>query len=194
MPAPAAAYCQHLHQTYGFAFRLARSRRSRLGNFRVWTDGRTQITVNADLNPWRFLITYVHEVAHAHVHKHVRRSTAPHGPAWQQAFQQLIQPVLTDTVFPPAVLEPLRQYLRKPAATTHSDTALILALRQLDTASDRSPAVAGVMLRDMAEGAMFTFNKKKYVRGTLRRTRVVCKELASGKSYTVVAHALVELA
>ncbi|QJD81278.1 SprT family zinc-dependent metalloprotease [Spirosoma rhododendri] len=194
MPAPAAAYCQQLHQTYSFAFQLARSRRSRLGDFRVWTDGRTQITVNADLNPWRFLITYVHEVAHAHVNKHNRRPTAPHGPAWQLAFQQLMQPLLTDAVFFHVVLEPLRQYLQKPAATTYGNATLTLALRQLDTASDRSAAAASMTLADMAEGTVFTLNKKKYVRGTLRRTRVVCKELASGKSYTVVAHAWVELA
>jgi hypothetical protein len=105
-----------------------------------------------------------------------------------------MQPVLVDTVFPPAVLEPLRQYLRKPAATTHGDATLILALRQLDASLELSPAVTGVMLCDMVEGTLFTLNKKKYVRGTLRRTRVVCKELVSGKSYTVVAHAWVELA
>ncbi len=169
-----------------------RPRRTRLGDFRVLPTGQTQITVNADLNPWSFLITYVHEVAHAHVHRYRHRRTAPHGPAWQQAFQQLMQPLLTEVVFPVAILEPLRQYLQKPAATTYGHPALMTALRAHERQPLASTAATRILLRDVLEGTTFIINKKKFVRGTLRRTRVVCKELASGKSYAVLAHAWVE--
>ncbi len=192
VPAVAAAYCQQLHQTYGFIFRVVRPRRTRLGDFRVLPAGQTQITVNADLNPWSFLITYVHEVAHAHVHRYRRRRTAPHGPAWQQAFQQLMQPLLTEAIFPVAMLEPLRQYLQKPAATTYAHPALMMALRAHEQQSLYGVTATRVLLRDVREGTTFIIGKKKFVRGTLRRTRVVCKELASGKSYAVLAHAWVE--
>jgi len=192
VPAPAAAYCRQLHQTYGFVFRVVRPRRTRLGDFRVLPTGQTQITVNADLNPWGCLITYVHEVAHAHVHQYRRRRTAPHGPAWQQAFQQLMQPLLTEDIFPVAILEPLRQYLQKPAATTYAHPALMTALRAHELQPTDNAAAKRVLLRDVREGTTFIINKKKFVRGTLRRTRVVCKELASGKSYAVLAHAWVE--
>lgn len=192
VPVPAAAYCRQLHQTYGFALRVVRPRRTRLGDFRVLPTGQTQITVNADLNPWSFLVTYVHEVAHAHVHRYRRRRTAPHGPAWQQAFKQLMQPLLTEVVFPVAILEPLQQYLQKPAATTYANPALMIALRAHEQQPFASTAETRVLLRDVREGTTFIINKKKFVRGTLRRTRVVCKELASGKSYAVLAHAWVE--
>ncbi len=171
---------------------MVRPRRTRLGDFRVLPTGQTQITVNADLNPWSFLVTYVHEVAHAHVHRYRRRRTAPHGPAWQQAFKQLMQPLLTEVVFPVAILEPLQQYLQKPAATTYANPALMIALRAHEQQPFASTAETRVLLRDVREGTTFIINKKKFVRGTLRRTRVVCKELASGKSYAVLAHAWVE--
>ncbi len=46
-------------------------------------------------------------------------------------------------------------------------------------------------LRQLAEGQLFQLQKKRYVRGKLRRTRVVCKEVQSGRSYVVLADALV---
>lgn len=193
LPAAAAAYGRKLCQHYGFTFRIVRPRRTRLGDFRVLPQGQTFITVNADLNPHAFLITYVHEVAHADVHRAQRRRGKPHGRAWQTAFQRLMQPLLTEAVFPVFILEPLRNYMAKPAATTYANPALMLALRQTDV-SVSGPVTAGrILLRDVPEGRTFQFSKKTYVRGTLRRTRVVCKEMASGKSYAILAHALVEI-
>lgn len=164
-----------------------------MGDFRALPQGPTFITVNADLNPHAFLITYVHEVAHAHVHQAYQRRGKPHGRAWQTAFQRLMQPLLTEAVFPAAILEPLRNYMTKPAATTSANPALMLALRQTDAPAPNLLPDGRVLLRDVPEGLAFQFAKKTYVRGTLRRTRVVCKEVASGKSYAILAHALVEI-
>ena len=192
LPAASTVYGRKLWEHYGFAFRVVRPRRTRLGDFRAFPQGQTFITVNADLNPYAFLITYVHEVAHAEVHRTQRRRAKPHGRAWQTAFQRLMQPLLTDAVFPPAILEPLRTYMEKPAATTYANPALMLALRQIDAPATDTLAAGRILLRDVPEGQSFQFAKKTYLRGTLRRTRVVCKEMASGRSYAILAHALVE--
>ena len=193
LPAASAAYGRKLWEYYGFTFRVVRPRRTRLGDFRALPQGQTFITVNADLNPYAFLITYVHEVAHAEVYKTQRRRVKPHGRAWQTAFQRLMQPLLTDAVFPPAILEPLRSYMAKPAATTYANPALMLALRQIDMPTTNPAAAGQILLRDVPEGRGFQLAKKTYVRGTLRRTRVVCKEMTSGRSYAILAHALVEV-
>ncbi|MBC3784435.1 SprT-like domain-containing protein [Spirosoma utsteinense] len=193
LPAASAEYGRNLWQQYGFTFRVVKPRRTRLGDFRVIPQGQTFITVNADLNPHAFLITYVHEVAHAAVHKEQRRRGKPHGRAWQTAFQRLMQPLLTEAVFPAPVLEPLRSYMSRPAATTSASPALMLALRQTNAPVADSQTEGKVLLRDVPEGQSFQFSKKTYVRGTLRRTRVVCKEVASGRSYAILAHALVDI-
>ncbi len=192
LPAASAAYGRKLWQHYGFTFHVVRPRRSRLGNFRAFSQGPTFITVNADLNPYAFLITYVHEVAHAEVNKTYRRRQKPHGRAWQMAFQQLMQPLLTEAFFPAAVLVPLINYLTKPAATTSANPALAQSLRQFDAPENGAPGPEQMLLGDVPEGSLFCFAKKTYQRGTLRRTRVVCKEVASGKLYAILAHALVE--
>ena len=69
LPAASVAYCHQLWQHYQFRFIVAKPRRTRLGDFRVLPNSQTQITVNANLNPYAFLITYVHEVAHAEVNR-----------------------------------------------------------------------------------------------------------------------------
>ncbi|QJW87886.1 sprT domain-containing protein [Spirosoma taeanense] len=192
LPPAAAAYCRQLWQHYNFVFRVVRPRRTRLGDFQAFPNGETQITINADLNPYAFLITYVHEVAHAEVNRAYKRRVAPHGKAWQIAFQRLMQPLLTEAVFPAPILTPLRQYMTRPAATTYAHPALMAALRQIDADKAQGENANRVLLRDVLEGKTFQFAKKTFMRGTLRRTRVVCKEISSGKSYAILAHAWVE--
>lgn len=190
LPEPARPYGVYLWKTYNFQAVLSRPRRSRLGDFRVLPTGQTLITVNENLNPYAFLITYVHEVAHAHVHRTYRRRYAPHGSMWQKAFQALMQPLVNASVFPAEVVQPLTVYLQKPTATTHTHSALILALQQYDAATDY-PA-SRLPLQQLSEGQRFRLHKKTYVRGMHRRTRIVCKEEQTGKSYAILAHALVE--
>jgi hypothetical protein len=196
LPPKAVDYCQHLWQHYGFHLHSTKPRRTRLGDFRVLPNRQTKITVNANLNPYAFLITYVHEVAHADVHaqyglQRKNSSLKPHGKAWQLAFQRLMQPLLTEMVFPAAILTPLRQYLNQPAATTYACPALMLAIRQFDGDTLEEKPTNQRLLRDLPEGSVFKLSQKMYVRGTLRRTRIVCKEAATGRSYAVLAHALV---
>ncbi len=192
-PTTAAAYCRALWQQYKFHFRVVKPRQTRLGDFRVLPNHQVQITVNANLNPYAFLITYVHEVAHADVNLQYKRRAQPHGKAWQTAFQRLMQPLLTEAVFPPAILLPLQQYMTKPAATTYANPALMIALRQEDTHVSDAVGEKKILLSNVPEGQVFQFAKKTYVRGTLRRTRVVCKEISTGKSYAILAHAWVEI-
>ena len=103
-----------------------------------------------------------------------------------------MQPLLTEVVFPVDVLLPLVKYMANPAATTYANPALMLALRRVDSRFADTETVNRILLRDLPEGNSFKFAKKTYVRGTLRRTRVVCKEVSSGRSYAILAHAWVE--
>jgi hypothetical protein len=120
------------------------------------------------------------------------RRPQPHGSEWQKTFQLLMQPLLDESVFPAVVLGPLRQYIQKPAATTSANPVLMQALRQFDASPVEPVSADRMLLRDIPEGSSFRLGKKTFVRGTLRRTRVVCKEITSGSSYAILAHAWVE--
>lgn len=104
-----------------------------------------------------------------------------------------MQPLLTETVFPAVILAPLRQYLSRPAATTYASPGLMLAIRQFDADKPNEQPANKRLLHDLPEGTVFKLSQKMYVRGTLRRTRIVCKESVTGRSYAILAHALVEI-
>ncbi|MBO0949927.1 sprT domain-containing protein [Fibrella sp. HMF5405] len=191
MPTLAVTYCQQLQQQYPFGFRIVKPRRTRLGDFRALPNGTAHITVNADLNPYAFLITYVHEVAHCAVYHTYKRAGKPHGPIWQSQFQRLMAPLLTESIFPADVLAPLRYYMSRPAATTAAQPALMQALRRYNVQSPAAPVQGQLVLRQLAEGQLFLLQKKTYMKGKLRRTRIVCKDIQSGRSYAVLADVLV---
>ena len=48
---------------------VKKERKTKHGDFRVLKNGKCQITINSNLNPYRFLITLIHEIAHYRVYK-----------------------------------------------------------------------------------------------------------------------------
>ncbi|MGA0557064.1 SprT-like domain-containing protein [Larkinella sp. VNQ87] len=187
LPIHAVSYCYELWKKHPFTFLVARPRRTKLGDFRAEPGKGFTITVNNDLNPHAFLITYLHEVAHLLVYQRYRRFGKPHGPIWQRTFREVMQPVLDEAVFPATILMPLTNYLQNPAASTGAHPGLTRALRQLD----EQPAGKHLLI-EMPEGQSFRFLQKEYIRGMKRRTRVVCTERHTGLKVSIWAHVWVE--
>ncbi len=197
LPAAALPYCIELWERYQFDLRIVRPRRTRLGDFTKKPRERPRITLNANLNPYNFLITYLHEVAHHVVYAAFpRKKIAPHGQEWKTAFKELLFPVLNESCFPTDVLIPLQRYAANPKASTGSDAALVLALAQHSTTGSESgdadaSNINKKTLLHLSEGVNFVFQQREFTRGPLRRTRVLCFERASKRRYTIPAHALV---
>lgn len=193
VPQAAISYCEELFHSYKFSFSLSRPRRSRLGDFTVKPGFIPRITVNANLNPYNFLITYLHEVAHCVVHQkynsRLKKRVAPHGKEWKHEFGVLLQPVLNENIFPADILSALIRYAKNPAASTGGDQVLYSTIRKYDEHTVLSGKTALVQLN---EGTDFVFQNRLFVRGTLRRTRVLCRDKKSQRLYTIPANALVE--
>jgi len=189
VPPAAVAYCRRLWEDWSFALRVTRPRRTRLGTHQFDPTTGHLVTVNADLGPEAFLITYLHEVAHVVTVRQSRRRPQPHGAAWKRAFRALLEPVLTEAVFSPAVLQPLRAYALNPTAATSSYPPLAGALQSLEAPPDDTTTVAQV-----PEGEAFVLHRRTFVRGPLRRTRALCTEAGTGRKYTVPGHTRVQKA
>lgn len=188
VPPAAQAYCVELWLRYPFRLRITPGRLTKLGDYRYDKRKKThQISVNATLNPYAFLITYIHEVAHLLAFQTHGFRIAPHGSEWKESFKSLMQPMLNDLVFPPDVLKPLRTHMRNPKAASGSDQRLSLALQQYDR-QDGSIALA-----EVAPEQAFRFRKMLMVKETVRRTRALCREVKSGKRYLVSQAARVRL-
>ena len=145
-----------------------------------------RITLNNDLNPYLFLTTYIHEVAHLHVFLHFGHKVDPHGEEWKQKFTDLLIPLLWDHIYPEEILHQLRRHMINPKASSFADTKLTEAFRQFD--NNKSHAA---VLSQLPEGSIFLLQGKYFKKGKLRRTRVLCRELKSKRDYLVPADALV---
>lgn len=138
------------------------------------------ITLNRDLDPLLFLITYLHEVAHHEVHVAFGTKADPHGREWKRAFQQLMLPVMTDAVFPAALLPFLREHMSDPMASNYSDPRLMRELRKYDPRAKMQ-----VLLSELPEGSLFVLRGKYFRKGKTNRTRALCYELKTRRKYLV---------
>ncbi len=189
VPAAACQYCIGLWQKFQFDFKLRKSRVTKVGDFTCYPGKIPIITVNHDIDPYLFLITYIHEIAHLEVHLQHGNRIASHGIEWKRAFQQLMAPVLTDDVFPRDLLIGLKQHLRNPKASTFSDSKFTKLLRSHDARQQHV-----VLLSDLATGSVFGYHGKWFKKGKMRRTRVECRELKTRLTYLVPADAPISIA
>ncbi|MFN0047992.1 MAG: SprT-like domain-containing protein [Cytophagales bacterium] len=179
-PASAVEYCFQLWQQYQFYFKINKKRQTRLGDYRFHTITKLHtITVNADLNPLSFLVTYLHEVAHLINQVKNGSKVEPHGKEWKNEFIAIAKPMLNTEVFPSFVLDVLAKYFKNPKASSCSDHELQKALQWFDEGGDH------LYLSDIQIGKLFEFNKRQFQKEEIRRTRILCKEIATGKKYLI---------
>jgi hypothetical protein len=186
LPEPTIDYCLALWAQHPFELKLTKRRFSKVGDFCARSGKSPQITLNNDLNPYHFLLTYVHEVAHLFVHKKFGSRIEPHGREWKNEFRILMQPLLKESAFPTEILHELQRHMAEPKASSFADTALTNSLRKYDPEHINS-----VQLSEVAEGSVFKLQGKYFKKGKLRRTRVVCREMKTRRLYLVPADSLV---
>ena len=112
LPENAISYCVQLWEESPFYFFVKPPRNTKLGDFRYRKDRSIQtITLNSDLNPFQFLLTFIHEVAHLRAFDRFGTTHSPHGSEWKTLFKQLLEPLLVESVFPRDILVPLKLQL-----------------------------------------------------------------------------------
>lgn len=187
LPANALSYCFALWKNNPFELKITRTRQSKVGDFTGKRGARYQrITLNHDLNPYLFLTTYIHEVAHLHVFVTMGSKVDPHGDEWKRVFQHLMAPILAKDIYPQELLTVLHQHMQNPKASSFADADLTRAFRLFDKNASQYSA-----LSDIPEGSIFQFQKRYFQKGKLKRTRVLCKEINSKRNYLIPAEVLV---
>lgn len=185
VPVEAHPRLEKIVAAYRGRIRLAPSRQSKWGDFRWRAGEMSRISVNRDLSPEAFLITLLHELAHAQVHAWDPGYRLPHGPEWQRRYRDLVQPFLQPAVFSEPVRLALQRSMRQPKASCGADPQLLKALN-LQKESQ------GPTVESLAQGTHFlSGNGRIFRKGAKRRTRIECVEISTGRTFAV--HPLMEV-
>lgn len=168
---------------FDFTLTVTRERITKHGDYRMPTRNGDphRISVNGTLNKYAFLLTFIHEVAHMHAFEKYGRRIQPHGKEWKRTFRNIAKPFLKEKVWPIDITIILNNYFINPKASSAGDINLTRILRKYDDNTD-------LYLEDLTEGSYFAVNNEKgrqFLKGKKRRTRYLCTELATNKTFTI---------
>ena len=173
------------HKVY---LKIVNERITKHGDYRMLENGQHQITINANLNPYRFLMTLVHEIAHLVAFERYGRNIKPHGYEWKRTFQELMLPFINPSVYPTSILPLLANHFKNPKASSDTDARLSLALKQFDDNTGKQ------FVYELPHGSVFKIhNGKVFKKGDKRIKRYECLEISSGRVYLFQPNAEVEL-
>lgn len=168
--------------------KIKKERKTKHGDYKPLSNGKHQITINSNLNPYRFLVTLVHEIAHFEAYETYGYRIKPHGKEWKMTFQHLMLPFLNPEVFPSSLVPVLARHFKNPRASSDTDTVLALAMKQFDPQNDKN------YVFELPVGSVFKLhNGRAFKKGLTRRKRIECVELSSGRLYLFNPNAEVEL-
>ena len=178
------ALLEHDH----LVLKIKQERKTRHGDYKPLHNGMHQITINSNLNKYRFLITLIHEVAHFEAFNTYGRFIKPHGVEWKRTFQRLMLPFLNPDIFPTTLLPLLANHFKNPKASSDTDMKLALALKQFDQPNNKT------YIFEVPYGSCFKlYNGKVFKRGNKRVKRYECVEVKTGRLYLFNPNAEVEL-
>tara|TARA_B100000809_G_scaffold101311_1_gene99869 strand:- start:1471 stop:2082 length:612 start_codon:yes stop_codon:yes gene_type:complete len=185
---PKSAYSalEELINSFKFSFKVTPDRATKLGDFRVRQGHTAAITVNGSLNPYAFLITFLHELAHLAVYEQYGRHHKPHGYEWKSQFQQYLLLTIKHSLFPDELLGEILLFTNNPKASTAASPALMKALATFDK---KSTTEYPLYLDDIIIGKTFIFRNQLYKKIEKRRTRVLCERVIDQRRYTIPGHA-----
>ena len=188
VPKKALPAVLHLLEHDHLVVKIKNERHTRHGDYKALPSGKHQITINSNLNEYRFLITLIHEIAHFETYKEFGRLVKPHGKEWKYVFQRLMLPFLNPEVFPMELLPLLARHFKNPKASSDTDEHLSRALKSFDQPNGLT------YVNDVLEGDQFKlYNGRIFQRGKKRVKRIECVEINTGKLYLFNPNSEVEL-
>jgi len=168
--------------------KIVNERVTRHGDYRKGANGKHEITVNANLNKYKFLITLIHEISHLVAFEKFGRNIKPHGDEWKYSFQILMVPYIRPEIFPSNLLPLLARHFKNPTASSDTDATLSLALKKYDEQNDKN------YIFEIPYGSVFRISNGKIFKKIAQRVkRYECIEINSGRIYLFNPNAEVEL-
>jgi len=162
---------------------LWKNRKTKLGDFRSprKPGEKAAISVNVSLNPYAFLITIVHEIAHAHIYKIYGRKVKPHGIEWKDEYRKRMLVFLNNRIFPDDLEREIAHHLKNPKASASADLNLEKLLRNYNVSK-----IKPTFIDDLKVGDVFIVQGgRQFIKGEKIRTRHKCVERGTNRVYLI---------
>lgn len=179
---------------YSIHLKITRERHSKFGDYRLPSakkPGHT-ISVNGCLEPAAFLLVMIHELAHMLTFIGYGRRVKPHGTEWQEQYRQLIMRFVEQNCFTPEVSQLLRSYTSVMPLSKKLEWEIDRKLRIQPSAIANSDNY--LTLDTLPAGSRFRIKGQERVFVSIEklRTRWKCRDVGTGRLYTVSSTAPVE--
>ncbi len=159
---------------------VARERKSILGDYRHSTHhSNHRISVNGNLNPYSFLITLLHELAHLLTFERFGNNVLSHGREWKSIYGGILAQFLQHRVFPNDIETELVRSLQNPAATSCAEDGLLRVLRRYDARESHRRLVEEIKTNELFR----THDGRVFKKQEKLRKRYKCVEVKTGKVY-----------
>jgi SprT protein len=187
LPQPVVEYCSEIIMLYKLHLHIEVERKDRLGDYSPHLGKGSRISINHNLNPYDFLITFIHELAHHVTYKKYGPRHQSHGKEWKEEFKNCMRPIVLMRVFPPDIEAPLIKHMKTPKYTHSGDVELMKALMAYDSNHHHS------LLDNLHYGETFTLKTSGPVYRKLEklRTYILCEDVRTSKKYKI--HALAKV-
>jgi SprT protein len=173
---PVATYLQQ----YKVHLTITRERKSVLGDYRnAYSNQNHRISVNGNLNPYSFLITLLHELAHLLTFDKYGHRVQSHGKEWKKLYGELLAQFVKNKVFPADIEKELVATLNNPGASSCSEDGLMRVLRNYDPKQDGQ-----MLVEEIPAHHMFRLKDGRvFKKGEKLRKRYRCEEVGTAKVY-----------
>lgn len=176
-------YVDSLVKKFNVHFKVVAPRSTKLGDCRFPRKKKEKIiiTLNQDLNPFQFLVTSLHELAHALTFIEFKHKVRPHGKEWKLNFSNILMDLINQQVIPDKEREILLSIAKSPKSTSFGNVELQQFVKEGNT----------IFLRDIADGSIFNFKNRDFRKIKLLRSYVLCSCTSSHRQYKI--HGLAEI-
>lgn len=184
LPEGALNFVKQWVKEENLTIKIRNTRKTKLGDYKFIRESNAhQITVNKDISSEAFFFVLTHEIAHLLVRIKFASSVKSHGVEWKHTFGQLLLESVEvySTEMQPVIL----RHAYGPKASLSADKILMNNLFQVE--QDESKRI-----ENLSENQKFRLGKRIFVRGAKRKIRYLCKELQTGKLYTVSGSAVAD--
>ena len=180
LPAGAEPLVLRYLEQYRVNLTITRKRQTLLGDYRHPIAGHShRISVNGNLNPFAFLITLLHELAHLITFERFGPRVAAHGVEWKHCYGVLLTELISLVPLPADVQAELRRSMKNPAASSCAEESLMRVLTKYD-----APKPGRYLLEQLQQGEHFRITDGRvFVKGEKLRKRYKCQDAGTGAVY-----------